>query len=1392
MDAYHIIVSEIDNVVSSMKLNVRYTSPNPRNVSRTQENGSPLVKAFKNLQENVLYSHRDIASLDTLVYLKPFLSVIRSEETTGPITGVALTSVNKFLSTFINENSPNVAKSIESIAEAVTHCRFEATDPDSDEVVLMKILQVLESCIQSPVVIFLSEDLVMEMIQTCFRMSSQIRLSELLRKIAERTLVEMVQSLFTKLKSNPSIFEKNITSNGNSPRPESSYSPPASPSGTPDTLEIVEKKLSRLELVDKNNKKPTSEPATTEATPTVPPPKEFINAQGSNVETPDTTVKSGKPFGVSCLRRLITFLCGIVKIPHSESEDHMEFAVCLMGLNLLHTIFEISGSSLQNHPSIMKMIKEDICIRVSKCLASDDLLILSASLRIFYNLFIYYGQSLKLQIELFFNTLIKIMDSKTIGFVIQETILECVVNFCKEPNFMTNLYVNFDCDINCSNIFENLCKFLYKNAYPVSGVLYTTNMLSLEGLIYILQSIASRLPTGNARVAENLEMSADSMRIKKQMKTRLMQGVETFNREPEDGIKYLQSVHLLNDPIDPKSVANFMRNSFGVNKTIIGEYVGKNKPQNIATLEAYVQTFDLKIHSSFIDCLREFLENFRIPGEAQVISRILESYAKYYFEVVKTPFETADAAYILSYSIVLLNVDQHNKEVKKRMSENDFIKNNRGINNGKDFPPEMLSEIFHSIKNSEMKIPEEHTGVEVTDSMWRLLLNKSKTSGPFLMSNEAVYDQDIFAVIWGSLIAAISVVFDTTYDENILQKMIDGFNLCAQISAHYHMSDVLDNLVISLCKFSMLLSLSGATAIASFGQNKKAQLATQTVFDVTRMHGDYLREGWKNILNCILTLHKIGALPSIFEVIPPFETTEIAQPRTPTQQPKSLLTSFWSGAWFGGTSEPQEEPTEHDMSSEKIAKDCIKECNLQEVVHESKYLQEESLIYLVKALIVSSSKPPKPSPHFDSKTAIFCLDFLTRVTQLNENRIMIIWNSIGEHFAALLDQPITSPPLFDKAITNSITLCMHLLQRKIVSEQCLNILKLLLKIDGKVAESSAKQIVLGISKLVETNRPVLQSQNGAEVILAFVEFSSRFPNSITYGFNMLRSLTLDNHSVVPQNFSLWQTTVLNFTKPKYAPNICIQAVELLHALFGRATSFLPNGETSRHNSSVVFDVNESHRVTLEEEVWINYWLPILHSFCKLCLDPRVDVRNQAMTFLQRSLLSSSFTLLSAPFLINCYDQILFPLLVDLLKSPQELQIDAFGLEETRLRASSLLSKIFLQYLSKLVHLSHFNNLWIKILNSFKSYSQGSELLSEGVRESMKNILLVMSSLGVFKPDNEPESLWQISWSTINSFCPTLKNEFDEVLSKADTPNQPMTQITQNQASATSNLNSSLP
>lgn len=45
-----------------------------------------------------LFFSQELSDLEPNVFLRPFLEVVRSEDTTGPITGLALTSVNKFLS----------------------------------------------------------------------------------------------------------------------------------------------------------------------------------------------------------------------------------------------------------------------------------------------------------------------------------------------------------------------------------------------------------------------------------------------------------------------------------------------------------------------------------------------------------------------------------------------------------------------------------------------------------------------------------------------------------------------------------------------------------------------------------------------------------------------------------------------------------------------------------------------------------------------------------------------------------------------------------------------------------------------------------------------------------------------------------------------------------------------------------------------------------------------------------------------------------------------------------------------------------------------------------------------------------------------------------------------
>lgn len=55
----------------------------------------------------------------------------------------------------------------------------------------------------------------------------------------------------------------------------------------------------------------------------------------------------------------------------------------------------------------------------------------------------------------------------------------------------------------------------------------------------------------------------------------------------------------------------------------------------------------------------------------------------------------------------MLNTDAHNPQVKKRMTVMDFVKNNRGINDGADLPEEYLHTIFDEITSNEIRMKDE-------------------------------------------------------------------------------------------------------------------------------------------------------------------------------------------------------------------------------------------------------------------------------------------------------------------------------------------------------------------------------------------------------------------------------------------------------------------------------------------------------------------------------------------------------------------------------------------------------------------------------------------------------------------------------------------------------------
>lgn len=80
--------------------------------------------------------------------------------------------------------------------------------------------------------------------------------------------------------------------------------------------------------------------------------------------------------------------------------------------------------------------------------------------------------------------------------------------------------------------------------------------------------------------------------------------------------------------------------------------------------------------------------------------------------------------------------------------------------------------------------------------------------------------------------------------------------------------------------------------------------------------------------------------------------------------------------------------------------------------------------------------------------------------------------------------------------------------------------------------------------------------------------------------------------------------------------------------------------------------------------------------------------------------------------------------------------------------------MFLLHLPILSTTPEFTSIWMRILDFLDKYMQQGELLMEAIPESLKNMLLVMSTSGVFKSSSTV--LWDLTWHRIGQFLPDLR------------------------------------
>jgi len=165
---------------------------------------------------------------------------------------------------------------------------------------------------------------------------------------------------------------------------------------------------------------------------------------------------------------------------------------------------------------------------------------------------------------------------------------------------------------------------------------------------------------------------------------------------------------------DPDEIAGFLRRDGTLpdgrccgehlDHRAVGEYLGsvggrdeESRKLQRSILGAYTASFDLQ-GLTLIRALRVFLGEFRLPGEAQVIDRVMSVFSDAYVRDNPSIFSSPDVAYILSFAAIMLNTDLHKAGVKKKMTREQFVTNMRGLEaGGRDLPLSLLQGVFSDI-----------------------------------------------------------------------------------------------------------------------------------------------------------------------------------------------------------------------------------------------------------------------------------------------------------------------------------------------------------------------------------------------------------------------------------------------------------------------------------------------------------------------------------------------------------------------------------------------------------------------------------------------------------------------------------------------------------------------
>ncbi|XP_062218449.1 brefeldin A-inhibited guanine nucleotide-exchange protein 1-like isoform X2 [Phragmites australis] len=782
-----------------------------------------------------------------------------------------------------------------------------------------------------------------------------------------------------------------------------------------------------------------------------------------------------------------------------------------------------------------------------------------------------------------------------------------------------------------------------------------------------------------------------SLEQRRAYKIELQKGISLFNRKPSKGIDFLIKSKRIGH--SPEDVASFLRNTAGLNATMIGDYLGERDEFPIKVMHAYVDALNFE-GMGFGEAIRYYLRGFRLPGEAQKIDRIMEKFAERFCKCNPNSFTSADTAYVLAYSVIMLNTDAHNTMVKDKMSKSDFIRNNRGIDDGKDLPEAYLSTLYDQIVRNEIKmsadssVPQNKQPSSVMKLLgldniinfvnWKQAEDRALGANDLLIKNiqekfkaKSGKSESVFSVItdttilrfmmevcWAPMMAAFSVTLDQSDDKAATSQCLQGFRSAVHVTSVMCMQTQRDAFVTSVAKFTYLHCAAD--------MKQKNVDAVKAIISIAIEDGDYLQEAWEHVLTCLSRfehLHLLGEgapTDASFLTVPlveseektPKSTTSTSSKRTNALQNPAVMAAVRGGSYDSTTAKNNASPL---VTPEQINNfisninllDQIGIFELNHIFAHSQRLNSDAIVAFVKALCkVSITELQSPTD-----PRIFCLTKIVEIAHYNMNRIRLVWTRIwkvlSDFFVSVGLSENLSVAIF---VMDSLRqLAMKFLEREELANYNFQneFLQPFAVVMQKSNASEVRELIVRCVSQMVLSRVNNIKSGWKSVFTVFTAAAADDRKSIVLlAFETMEKIVRDYFPYITETetttFTDCVKCLITFTSSKFSSDASLNAIAFLRfcAVKLAEEGFVSHEKETDQQPNNLNSSDGNTAVHKDDHVY--FWVPLLAGLARLTADSRPTIRKGAVEVLF-DILKDHGHLFSQSFWANIFESVIYPL-----------------------------------------------------------------------------------------------------------------------------------------------------